>query len=197
MSNIQTSDIGSSLVHVCYCDNGFPNCSKQIPYMNVKPGEKIILHVAIADRGNHIVSGSIVSEISGSMQIRDDQKIQNVTNGCTPLIFNIIYSIETSQQLIMSPQLKKDSIHRGLERHIKINFLACINCPIGVQRIKDDAKGCDCVCDVIKSWGINNCNYTRETISKKGTTAWITYLSVKNASGYLVYPYCPMDYCLP
>ena len=44
---------------------------------------------------------------------------------------------------------------------------------------------------------IINCNYTRETIIKKGTTAWIDYLRVKNTSGYLIYPYCPMDYCFP
>ena len=31
MSNIQTSDIGSALVQVCYCDNGLPDYSKQIP----------------------------------------------------------------------------------------------------------------------------------------------------------------------
>ena len=193
MSNIHTSDIGSAVVQVCYCDNGLPKYSKQIPYMNLKTGEKLILYVAIADRGNHIVSGSVVSKIGGSMQIRDDQKIQNVTDGCTPLLFNIIYSIEASQQLTMLPKLNEGSIHRGLERSIKINFLACISCPIGFQQIKDDVKGCDCVCDEI----VNHCNYTRETITKKGTTAWITYLSVNNASGYVMYPYCPMDYCLP
>ena len=56
--------------------------------MNIKTGEKLILYVAVADRGNHIVSGSVVSKIGGSMQIRDDQRVQNVTNGCTPLLFN-------------------------------------------------------------------------------------------------------------
>ena len=197
MSNIQTSDIGSYLVHVCFCENGLPDCSKQIPYINIKTGEKLILDVAITDRGNHIVSGSIESEIRGSTTIRDDQKMQDVTNGCTASIFNI-YSFEASQQLIMSPQLKSDSIYistAASERNIKLNILACINCPIGFQQIKDDARGCDCVCDVMKLESyILKCNYIRETIIKKGTTAWIGYL---NTSGYLIYPYCPMDYCFP
>ena len=198
MSSIQTSDIGSYLVHVCFCENGLPDCSKQIPYINIKTGEKLILDVAIVDRGNHIVSGSIESEIRGSTTIRDDQKIQDVTNGCTASIFNI-YSFEASQQLIMLPShLKHDSNHAGSERSIKLNFLACIDCPIGFQQIKDDARGCDCVCDVMKLESyILKCNYIRETIIVIGTTAWIGYLNVKNTSGYLIYPYCPMDYCFP
>ena len=198
LSNIQTSDIGSSWVQVCYCENGLPDCSKQIPYIDIKPGEKIILDVTFVGKANHIVSGSIKSEIRGSVQIHDDQKIQDVINGCTALIFNILYSSEASQQLIMSPQIESDNIHTSSEKSIKINFLACINCPIGFQQVKDDAKGCDCVCDVMKLGShILTCNYTRETIAKKGTTAWIGYSNVKNTSGYLIYPYCPMDFCFP
>ena len=68
------------------------------------------MDVAIADRGNYAVNGSIESEISGSVPIRVDEKIQDVINGCTPLVFSIIFFLETSQQLILSPQLKNDSI---------------------------------------------------------------------------------------
>ena len=198
LSNIQTSDVGSSWVQVCYChsESGLPDCSRQIPYINIKTGEKLILDIAIVDRGYHIVSGSIKSEIRGSAPVRDDQRIQDVINGCTALVFNI-YSFEASQQLIMSPKLKNDSTSTAdSERSIKLNFLACIECPIGFQQIKDDAKGCDCVCDVM-NLGITNCNYMTESITKKGTTAWIAYMSIKNTSDYLIYPYCPMDYCFP
>ena len=98
----------------------------------------------------------------------------------------------------MSVQIKNNSMSIGSERSIRINFLACINCPVGFQQIdKGDARGCDCVCDEMKLGShILTCNYIRETITKKGTTAWIGYLSVKNTSDYLIYPYCPMDYCL-
>ena len=65
MSNIQTSDIGSSLVQVCLCENGLPECLRQIPYINIKTGEKLLLDVAIVDGENHFVSGSIVIEIRG------------------------------------------------------------------------------------------------------------------------------------
>ena len=130
-------------------------------------------------------------------KIRDDQKIQDVQNGCTTIVFNI-YSFEVvSQQSIISPKLKNESIYVGSERSVKINLLACMNCPIGFQQIEDDVNGCDCICDETLKQHIINCNYIRETIIKKGTTAWIIYLSVKNTSDYLIYPYCPMDYCLP
>ena len=187
MSNIQAADV---VVYVCYCKNGIPDCTKQIPFIDIKTGEKLILNVVIADRGNHIVNGSIKSEVRGHVLIRDDQKIQDVTNGCTP----------ASQQLIMSPQLEIDNVHmttESSERSIKLNFLSCIDCPIGFQKTEDDAKGCDCVCNAMLEPYVVNCNYKRETITKKDTKAWIAYLNIKNASDYFVYPYCPMDYCLP
>ena len=204
ISNIQTPDVGSFQVQVCYCENGLPDCSRQIPYINIKTGEKLVLDVAIADRGNHIdnVYGSIVSEIRGSAQIRDDQKIQEVINGCTALVFNI-YSFEASQQLVMSPRLKKswrkyNTSTKHSEKVVKLNFLACVECSIGFKKTVDDAKGCDCLCNALELGShIIRCNYTRETVTKMGTTAWIIYLSIRNASDYLIYPYYPMDYCLP
>ena len=199
VSNVQTLDIGSSQVQICFCGtDGNPDCTKEIESIDIKIGESLIIEAAIADRGNHIVSGFIESEIRESASVRDDQMIQDVRNGCTDLLF-YIYSFEVSQQLVMSPRLNNDSIHistAGSERTIRLNFMACISCPIGFQQIKDDAKGCDCVCDKMKLESlIITCNYTRKTVTKRGTTTWITYLSVKNTSGYLTYPYCPMDYC--
>ena len=141
------------------------------------------------------MNGSIVSEIRGHVLFRDDQKVQNVRNGCSPLIFNIIYSLEVSQQLVMLPQFEEDRISPKSKKSITLNFLACISCPIGFQQIKDDTRGCDCVCDHILASHIISCNYTRETIMKKDTTAWID--TVKNTSSYLIYPHCPKDYCFP
>ena len=51
------------------------------------------------DEGNHPVNGSIMSEIKGSVLIRDDQ---DEMNGYIPLTSDI-YSFQYSQQLIMSP----------------------------------------------------------------------------------------------
>jgi predicted outer membrane repeat protein len=199
LSNIQTSDIGSFQVQICYCENSTPDCTKQIPFIDIKTGDKITLDVAIVDQGNNPIKGSIKSEIRGHVLIRDDQKFHSMINGCTPIIFDI-YSFKYSQQLIISPWFEKGSLYIITERSnrtINLNFLACIECPIGFQKTNDDARGCYCACNRILETYIINCNYTRETITKKGTTAWITHLIIKNASGYLIYPQCPMDYCHP
>ena len=195
LSNIQISDICSFLVQICYCENGNPDCTKQIPFIDIKTGEKLVLDIVIVDRGIHTVNGSIKSKIIGSVLSRDDQKIQDV-NGCTPLIFDI-YSSKASLQLIMSPQLEMYTSTVSPKRSVKLNFLACIDCPIGFQKTMDVVKGCDCVCNVMLRPYVISCNYSKETITKKGTTAWMNYLSIKNMSDYLIYPYCPGDYCLP
>ena len=140
---------------------------------------------------NYPANGSIMSEINGSVLIRDDQKFQDVMNGCTPLKFDILYSFQYSQQLIMSPWFEEDSFYLTIEsskRSVNIKFLACIDCPIGFQKTINAAKGCDCVCNKLLGPYIINCSYTGETITKKGTITWITYLSIKNTSDFLIYP---------
>ena len=108
------------------------------------------------------------------------------------------YSFKYSQQLIISPWFEKDSFYSMYaERSKRTKFLACMKCPIGFQKFNNSAKGCDCACNRILETYIINCNYTRETITKRGTTAWIDHLTIKNTSGYLVYPQCPLDYCHP
>ena len=88
LSNIQATDIGSYLVQLCYCEHRLPNCSKEIPYINTKTGGNLTLDVALVDRRNQTISGSVKSKINSSelVQIRDDQKIQDVINGCTPVL---------------------------------------------------------------------------------------------------------------
>ena len=143
MSNIQISDIGSFQVQICYCENSILDCTKLVPFIDVKTGDKIILDIAIADRGYHPVNGSIKSNISGHILIRDDQKFHNVINGCTPLTFDI-YSFKYSQQLVISPQFEEGSFYITTEsskRTIKLNFVACIECPIGFQKTNNDVKG--------------------------------------------------------
>ena len=199
LSNIQTSDIGSFQVQICYCKNSTADCTKRIPYIDIKTGDKITLDVVTVDQGYHPIDGSIKSDIRGPVLIRDDQKFQNVINGCTPITFDV-YSFEYSQLLIISPWFEEDSVYiitQRSKRTIELNFLACIECPIGFQKTNDDVRGCDCVCNKILETYIINCNYTREIITKRSTTAWIDHMTIKNTSGYLIYPQCPLDYCHP
>ena len=89
LSNIQISDIGSFQAQICYCENSTRDCTKQIPFIDIKTGEKIMLDLAIVNIVKHPIDGSIKSEIRGHILIRDDQKFQNVINSCTPIVFDI------------------------------------------------------------------------------------------------------------
>ena len=198
---VKTSDIGSFQVQICYCEYSTPDCTKQIPFIDIKTGEKIMLDLAIVNIPKHPIDGLIKSEIRGHILTRDDQKFHSVINGCTSIIFDI-YSFKYSQKLIISPQFEEDSVYNIIitensKRTIELYFLACIQCPIGFQKFNDDARGCDCTCNRILETYIITCNYTRETITKRGKTAWIDHLIIKNTSGYLIYPYCSLDYCHP
>ena len=42
----------------------------------------------------------------------------------------------------------------------------------------------------------NDCNYQTESLSRN-SNFWITFVNCSHSSGYLVYPHCPLDYCLP
>ena len=94
MTNIESAAVGSIQVWVCYCvSDGKPDCTKQISFININTGEKIAFKVAIINGDDYIVNGSVESEIKGRRDVitHDDQRIQDVVNGCTPLSFKIIF----------------------------------------------------------------------------------------------------------
>lgn len=198
VSDISVSDIGSLAVQACLCQNGQPDCNYQIhSVVKVINGKEFTVEVAIADRGNHIVNGSISTQIQGGL-IREDQRTQDVTGGCTLLKFNI-FSTQGYQHLTMMPIVKSPYIYTNLSSTvITIEFPFCISCPTGFQKIVNKVTGCDCNCDKdLKSFVIS-CNPSTGVITKGRTTAWISYINVtKGTNGYLIYPYCPFDYCLP
>ena len=197
VSNIEISDIGSLSIQVCLCLDGQPNCMYLTDYITVMNGKEFTIEVAIADRGNHVVNGSVNTQIQGGL-IQEDQRIQDVTGGCTLLKFNI-FSTQGYQQLTMVPIVKYPYIYTNLSSMvITIKFPFCISCPTGFQKIVDEVTGCDCNCDKYLEPFITSCDPYTGVITKGHTTAWISYINAtKDASGYLVYQYCPFDYCLP
>ena len=56
----RTCSIGLLQVQICYCKNNTPDYyTKQIPYIDIKTGDKITLDVVIVDQGNNPIDGSI------------------------------------------------------------------------------------------------------------------------------------------
>ena len=200
VSSIRSMDIGSLSIQVCFCKDGQPDCTYQLPLIKVKNGQAFTIEVATADRGNRAVRGSIQSRMQGGLvSIPEEQRLQSTSFGeCTNLTFNML-STTASQQLIMSPLVDSPYITTvNSARNVEVQILSCIACPIGFEKDVDEVRGCICVCDSHLKPYITNCNTSTDTVTKEGTTAWITYInSSSNSSGYLIYPYCPLDYCFP
>ena len=80
---------------------------------------------------------------------------------------------------------------------IPLMFRAYISCPIGFEKSFDEIKGCECVCNNIIKCFLIKCNASTGLITKQHITAWIGYVLHQNSSNFLIYQYCPLNYCFP
>ena len=83
-----------------------------------------------------------------------------------------------------------------------IEFSRC-TCPIGFQPSKTENIRCVCQCDPAIEDYINECDSQAESIVRKGNF-WISYINISDNNSknnneymYLIYPYCPHNYCHP
>ena len=197
ISNIGLSDIGSLPVQLCFCKYDKPNCDYEPDPIRVVKGKRFSVELVAVDQVNHPVNATIYSSLyktgGGFMK---GQSIQNTTKTCTKLNFNL-FSPSDKEELIMyaegpcmySPQS---------QRRLNIEFTACNSCPIGFEKHVEETTVCDCICDSKLEPYITKCNASTEQVERDGNF-WITYVtSSDNAtSGYLIYPHCPLNYCLP
>ena len=194
VSNIQNINMGSLSLKLSFCKNGSP----ELDYQPSPISRKIFsIQVALVDQFSHAVSGTIKSRIDGG-SILSHQRNQEITNTCTTLNFTV-FSSSPTQELIMSPLYIRDPYHISRNDQIKIplTFRACISYPIGFEKSSDELKGCGCVCNIAIKQFLTKCNESSGIITKEHTTAWIDYINSQNSSGYLIYHYCPLNYCLP
>ena len=98
----------------------------------------------------------------------------------------------------MSPYISDPySVSKNKQLKIPLFFQACISCPIGFEKSFDEIKGCGCVCNIVIKQFLTKCDESSGIITKEHTTAWIGYINSQNSSGYLIYTYCPLNYCFP
>ena len=55
---------------------------------------------------------------------------------------------------------------------------------------------CECTCDSELEPYVRRCNSSAGTLLRE-SNFWLTYVNESNSTGYLKYPYCPLDYCHP
>ena len=198
ISNIELSDLGTEPYRLCFCQGGQSNCNLQHDDIRVRKGKRFSVELVAVDRVNHSVSATIHSLLARTGgRLLQGQEHQNTSKVCTELIYNILFSPNDQEELILYPEKSCNSFQP--QRKLTIKFIACDSCPIGFEKRVDDDTSCECVCHskLIKQY-IENCNASTEMLERKGNV-WISYLNTgdNSTSGYLIYPYCPLNYCLP
>ena len=194
ISNIQYINIGSLAVKFSFCHNGSPDLAYHPLPISKK---KISVQVALFDQFGHAVSAHIKSYIDDG-SILSHQRIQKITAICSKLNFTV-FSSSSAQELIMSLSDIRDPYQILTPDHLQLplTFWACISCPIGFEKSFDELKGCECVCNNIIKRFLIKCNASTGLITKQHTTTWIGYILYQNYSIFLIYKYCPLNYCFP
>ena len=136
------------------------------------------------------------SATHSSSSLGEGQTAQATKNACTNLTFSIV-SPHAAEQLILYPEGPCRNASRSQSR-VQVIFQSC-TCPIGFQPRKYDSQDCLCICNSrlspYFSEADNNCDIQTESLARHGNF-WIGFNN-ENISGFLIYPYCPLDYCLP
>ena len=194
-SNISTSihSISSEPVQVCFCYQNKPNCLDQQFPVEVRKGEKFEVPLVAIDQTGNPVSATIHSlPKSKESGIGEGQLIQNIADSCTTLTFNVFTPNESEELILYADGPCKDALLS--QRKVQIKYLSC-SCSTGFQINHSERTKCVCECDSKLDGYISSCDYETKTIVKK-ENSWITYIStLNNYSDYVIYPYCPLDYC--
>ena len=194
LSNINTSNsISSDPVQVCFCLQNQPNCTSQNVSVSVFKGERFSVPLVAVDQALHFVSATIHSiPKSNGSGIDTGQLIQSTTNNCTNLIFNVFSSHESEELIVYAEGPCKDAPLS--QRSILIHFQTC-SCSIGFQPVISFQTKCVCECDAGIAKFVTMCDYETKTFVRV-SNSWLSYInSTANFSDYLIYRYCPLDYC--
>ena len=201
ISNLNDTDhdtILSTPIRICFCTpSNRPDCNYTHLDSYVRKGEKFNVSLVAVDQVNHTMMNVT---IHGYLKHADSgldpgQTTQKTKVGCTNLTFSIS-SRNSSEQLILYAEGPcRNASHS--QKRVYVSFLHC-ECPYGFQAIGTENK-CECSCDLKLEPYVSGCNSTTKLLARD-SSAWISYYDSgnnSNSSGYLIYPYCPLDYCLP
>ena len=193
----ETQSISSYPVQICPCVDGRQNCSyfKTHSYVQVVKGFLFNISLTAVDQVYRSVNATIQGYLYSARSSLLTGQVTQIPSKCTNVTFQII-SIHQSEQLTLfaSDGPCKDTELSTLK--FGITFLPC-SCPIGFTPSNAfDGVLCLCTCDSQISPYVTECNTTSQTF-RKIINVWITYINSSNTSGYLVYKYCPFDYCVP
>ena len=188
--------ISSQPVRVCFCNSEHePDCSYQPPTITVKKGEAFNVSVVAVDQVNYTVDANVTIFISSSDGgFGEGQQTQSVGRNCKNLTYNVFSSYDSETiNLFADGPCGNAALSTS---HITINFNECV-CPVGFELLSNSKSSirCECVCDSKLFPYITDCNHATAAVFRIGTNSWISYTNNTDSPGYVIYPYCPFDYC--
>ena len=194
---ITNFSISSSPVWVCLCVNNVHDCTHQ-ENIQVKKGELFTLSLAAVDQVGKPVDAIVQTSLNFMESgISEGQLSREIPAQCTDLTFNVVspHDSETLTLYASDGPCKDAELSR---RAVEIKFLPC-SCRIGLQissSTTTNQTNCTCECHSNISQYVVDCDSrTGSFIKDSQSRAWISYSNDTNASGYLIYPNCPFDYC--
>lgn len=193
VTNINESTISSSPVKVCFCTDESKNCRfSHQQSVQVMKGHNFTLSLVAVDQVNRNtianIYGSLLSSKGG---LGINQANQSIGSVCTSLNYSVVSPNHHEYLSVYADGPCKDA--QPSQQTVKIEFLPC-SCPIGFQPKPDVTTECGCECDKKLYPYITECDYQSKTLVREGSY-WVS--PVNNSNDYLIYPYCPLDYCKP
>ena len=194
----QLSDVSSDMisfhpVRMCFCRDSQPDCDYQPESIQVQRQTAFSVQLIAYDQVNHTINATVDSSLNSSVGgLGEDQGTQQIGEECTTLEFTLFSPVD-SEELMLTLE-GPCSVTGVSKRSVRIE-VTC-KCPIGFQLLNSaDKTACVCICDqILQPYTRTECNATTQSIIRRDAF-WITYTKQTNSSGYLIYPYCPFDYC--
>ena len=187
-------EIASDAVRICFCNGTTPDCShdyKPQPFM-VKKGQYFNVTIVAVDQVNNPINATIHGTLSGNGVLGEGKVIQNTTEGCTKLIYNISSSYDSVD--LGFHARKGPCKDLGLSKAVvKVIFTKC-TCPIGFQQSKEDNTKCHCDCHKDLEPYVQVCDYLNDSFVKSGNS-WLGFINESGNLIYIIHPNCPYDFC--
>ena len=203
ISNINsTNRIGSAPLALCLCtpDNQ-KNCSYEAHTIKVQKGETFNVSLVAVNQVNHTLNNVMVysSLRYPESGLGNGQLTQKTGNDgvCTNLSFSIS-SPHMHEELFLYPEGPCKNVTKS-QKKFNISFLPCSCSKIGFMPEKSSNTSiyCNCICDPSLHPFISSCEYQSGRLNRSGNP-WVAYVTHDvNPKGYIIYRFCPLEYCIP
>ena len=201
ISNITSSGtITSKPVKVCLCERHQVDCSKWSHSIQVKSKDSFVIQLAAVDQVNRNIPATIHSRVSAkSLTLPENQVVRRIGAICTDLSYHFVSSATevNNEGSAVTLKLFADGPcgDKGASvLSVKVHTVAC-SCAPGFMVDRNISTACTCICDQQLTKYIKEiqCDSTSNHVIRKG----IFWLSLTGNHSYLIFPYCPMNYCQP